>query len=49
MEKEKERIAVERAVRKAHEQVFIKARERVEKAAVEKAIAKAHQRAMVEA
>ncbi|KAL2504067.1 auxin-like 1 protein [Abeliophyllum distichum] len=45
-EREKERIAVERAIREARERAFAEARERAERAAVERAAAEARQRAM---
>ncbi|XP_050236732.1 auxilin-like protein 1 isoform X2 [Mercurialis annua] len=49
MEKEKERIVVERAIREARERAFTEARERAERAAAKKAAAEAHQRVMTEA
>ncbi|KDP38530.1 hypothetical protein JCGZ_04455 [Jatropha curcas] len=49
MEKEKERIAVERAIREARERAFAEARERAERAAAERATAGANQRVMAEA
>ncbi|KAL3505315.1 hypothetical protein ACH5RR_035156 [Cinchona calisaya] len=45
-EREKDRIAVERAIREARERAFAEARERAERAAVEKATAGVRQRAM---
>ncbi|XP_011007458.1 PREDICTED: auxilin-like protein 1 isoform X4 [Populus euphratica] len=45
VEREKERIAVERAIREARERAFAEARER---AAIERAAAKAHQRSKAE-
>lgn len=48
-EREKERIAVERAIREARERAFAEARERAERAAVEKATAEARRRSMAEA
>ncbi|KAL2458069.1 auxilin-like protein 1 [Forsythia ovata] len=48
-EREKERIAVERAIREARERAFAEARERAERAAVERAAAEVRQRAMAEA
>ncbi|KAL3840296.1 hypothetical protein ACJIZ3_024887 [Penstemon smallii] len=48
-EREKDRIAVERAIREARERAFAEARERAERAAVERAAAEARQRAMAEA
>ncbi|XP_022894549.1 auxilin-like protein 1 [Olea europaea var. sylvestris] len=48
-EQEKERIAVERAIREARERAFAEARERAERAALERAAAEARQRAMAEA
>ncbi|KAF9686803.1 hypothetical protein SADUNF_Sadunf02G0027800 [Salix dunnii] len=49
IEREKERIAVERAIREARERAFAEARERAERAAVERAAAEAHQRLKAEA
>ncbi|KAJ6708853.1 AUXILIN-LIKE PROTEIN 1 [Salix koriyanagi] len=48
IEREKERIAVERAIREARERAFAEARERAERAAVERAAAEAHQRLKAE-
>lgn len=48
-EREKERIAVERAIREARERAYTEARERAERAAVEKANAEARRRATTEA
>ncbi|KAL0391958.1 UNVERIFIED_CONTAM: Auxilin-related protein 1 [Sesamum radiatum] len=48
-EREKDRIAVERAIREARERAFAEARERAERAAVERAAAEARQRVMAEA
>ncbi|XAR61739.1 hypothetical protein NMG60_11016244 [Bertholletia excelsa] len=48
-EREKDRMAVERAIREARERAFAEARERAERAAVEKASAEARQRVLVEA
>ncbi|KAK9269994.1 hypothetical protein L1049_025567 [Liquidambar formosana] len=48
-ERERERIAVERAIREARERAFAEARERAERAAVERATAEARQRVMAEA
>ncbi|KAL0432407.1 UNVERIFIED_CONTAM: Auxilin-related protein 1 [Sesamum latifolium] len=48
-EREKDRIAVERAIREARERAFAEARERAERAAVERAAAEARQRVMSEA
>lgn len=48
-EREKDRIAVERAIREARERAFAEAREWAERAAVEKATAEVRQRAMSEA
>lgn len=48
-EREKDRMAVERAIREARERAFAEARERAERAAVEKAAAEARQRFMKEA
>ncbi|XP_074372912.1 uncharacterized protein LOC141713411 [Apium graveolens] len=48
-ELEKEKIAVERAVREARERAFAEARERAERAAVERATAEVRQRVMAEA
>ncbi|CAA2994366.1 Hypothetical predicted protein [Olea europaea subsp. europaea] len=48
-EREKERIAVERAIREARERAFAEARERAERAAVERAAVEARQSAMAEA
>lgn len=45
-EREKDRLAVERAIREARERAFAEARERAERAAVEKATAGVRQRAM---
>ncbi|KAL8490462.1 hypothetical protein ACS0TY_025601 [Phlomoides rotata] len=47
-EREKDRIAVERAIREARERAFAEARERAERAAVERATAEARQRVMAE-
>ncbi|CAA0822005.1 auxin-like 1 protein [Striga hermonthica] len=48
-EREKDRLAVERAIREARERAFAEARERAERAAVERAATEARQRAMAEA
>ncbi|XP_052202250.1 auxilin-like protein 1 isoform X2 [Diospyros lotus] len=48
-EREKGRIAVERAIREARERAFAEARERAERAAVERATAEVRQRVMTEA
>ncbi|XP_009759091.1 auxilin-like protein 1 [Nicotiana sylvestris] len=48
-EREKDRIAVERAIREARERAFAEARERAERAAVERAAAEVRQRVMAEA
>ncbi|PIN21705.1 Auxilin-like protein and related proteins containing DnaJ domain [Handroanthus impetiginosus] len=48
-EREKDRIAVERAIREARERAFAEARERAERAAVERAAAEARQRVIAEA
>lgn len=48
-EREKEKIAVERAIREARERAFAEARERAERAAVERATAEVRQRVMAEA
>uniref|UniRef100_A0A5B7AA32 Putative auxilin-like protein 1 n=1 Tax=Davidia involucrata TaxID=16924 RepID=A0A5B7AA32_DAVIN len=48
-EREKDRIAVERAIREVRERAFAEARERAERAAVERATAEARQRVMAEA
>ncbi|XP_055835428.1 auxilin-like protein 1 [Solanum dulcamara] len=48
-EREKDRIAVERAIREARERAFAEACERAERAAVERATAEARQRLMAEA
>ncbi|CAI9116779.1 OLC1v1018020C2 [Oldenlandia corymbosa var. corymbosa] len=48
-ERERDRMAVERAIREARERAFAEARERAERAAVEKATAEVRQRAMAEA
>ncbi|KAH6823542.1 hypothetical protein C2S53_012304 [Perilla frutescens var. hirtella] len=48
-EREKDRIAVERAIREARERAFVEARERAERAAVERAAAEARQRVAAEA
>nr|XP_016501157.1 PREDICTED: auxilin-like protein 1 [Nicotiana tabacum] len=48
-EREKDRIAVERAIREARERAFAEARERAERAAVERATAEVRQRVMAEA
>ncbi|KAL6995706.1 hypothetical protein U1Q18_005840 [Sarracenia purpurea var. burkii] len=48
-EREKDRLAVERAVREARERAFAEARERAERAAVERATAEARKRVMAEA
>ncbi|KAG8377820.1 hypothetical protein BUALT_Bualt08G0073400 [Buddleja alternifolia] len=48
-EREKDRIAVERAIREARERAFAEARERAERAAVERAAAEVRQRVMSEA
>ncbi|PIN13069.1 Auxilin-like protein and related proteins containing DnaJ domain [Handroanthus impetiginosus] len=48
-EREKDRIAVERAIREARERAFTEARERAERAAVERAAAEVRQRVMAEA
>ncbi|XP_059637643.1 auxilin-like protein 1 [Cornus florida] len=47
-EREKDRIAVERAIREVRERAFAEARERAERAAVERATAEARQRVMAE-
>ncbi|CAN4122873.1 unnamed protein product [Withania somnifera] len=47
-EREKDRIAVERAIREARERAFAEARERAERAAVERATAEVRQRVMAE-
>lgn len=49
IEREKERIAVERAIREARERAFTEAREKAERVAVQKANAEARRRAMTEA
>ncbi|KAJ8540977.1 hypothetical protein K7X08_001793 [Anisodus acutangulus] len=48
-QREKDRIAVERAIREARERAFAEARERAERAAVERATAEVRQRVMAEA
>ncbi|KAL1820804.1 hypothetical protein ACET3Z_015673 [Daucus carota] len=48
-EREKEKIAVERAIREVRERAFAEARERAERAAVERATAEVRQRVMAEA
>lgn len=48
-EREKEKIAVERAIREARERAFAEARERAERAAVERATTEVRQRVMAEA
>lgn len=48
-EREKEKIAVERAIREARERAFAEARERAERNAVERATAEVRQRVMAEA
>ncbi|CAN4093882.1 unnamed protein product [Withania somnifera] len=48
-EREKDRIAVDRAIREARERAFAEARERAERAAVERATAEVRQRVMAEA
>ncbi|GFY86180.1 chaperone DnaJ-domain superfamily protein [Actinidia rufa] len=48
-EREKDRMAVERAIREARERAFAEARERAERAAVERATAEARKRVMAEA
>ncbi|KAI3460335.1 hypothetical protein Pfo_016998 [Paulownia fortunei] len=48
-EREKDRLAVERAIREARERAFAEARERAERAAVERAAAEARQRVTAEA
>ncbi|XP_059279080.1 auxilin-like protein 1 [Lycium ferocissimum] len=48
-EREKDRIAVERAIREARERAFAEARERAERAAVERATAEVRERVMAEA
>ncbi|MCD7458291.1 hypothetical protein HAX54_037791 [Datura stramonium] len=48
-EREKDRIAVERAIREARERAFAEARERAERAAMERATAEVRQRVMAEA
>ncbi|MQL82659.1 hypothetical protein Taro_015131 [Colocasia esculenta] len=48
-EREKDRQAVERATREAHERAFAEARERAERAAVDRITAEARQRALAEA
>ncbi|PSS31324.1 Auxilin-like protein [Actinidia chinensis var. chinensis] len=47
-EREKDRMAVERAIREARERAFAEARERAERAAVERATAEARKRVMAE-
>ncbi|XP_065880829.1 auxilin-like protein 1 [Euphorbia lathyris] len=49
MEKEKERMAVERAIREVRERAFAEARERAERAAAEKKTAATRQKTMAEA
>ncbi|XP_057794019.1 auxilin-like protein 1 isoform X1 [Salvia miltiorrhiza] len=48
-EREKDRIAVERAIREARERAFAEVRERAERAAVERAATEVRQRVMAEA
>ncbi|KAL0314671.1 UNVERIFIED_CONTAM: Auxilin-like protein 1 [Sesamum angustifolium] len=48
-EREKDRVAVERAIREARERAFVEARERAERAAVERAAAEVRQRVLAEA
>lgn len=48
-EREKDRMAVERAIREVRERAFTEARERAERAAVERATAEVRQRVMAEA
>ncbi|KAK4390703.1 Auxilin-like protein 1 [Sesamum angolense] len=47
-EREKDRVAVERAIREARERAFVEARERAERAAVERAAAEVRQRVLAE-